>query len=101
MNVAFVLFDAALAVLSVRSMLVLRARAPWTSFGWFGTLGYCVPAGLRFADVVATRTATVVADAFLVILVVAFVVAGVRDEPQAEPWWWPGRVGLTRAQKRG
>jgi hypothetical protein len=36
----------------------------------------------------------------LLVLTVAFVVAGVRDERQAEPWWWPTHTGPTRAEKR-
>jgi hypothetical protein len=32
-------------------------------------------------------------------LAIAFVVAGFRDERQAEPWWWPKRRGLTRAER--
>jgi hypothetical protein len=100
MNVLFVAFDVALAALAVRSLVVLGTRAPWTSLGWFWTFCYCVPAGLRFAGLASARTATLVADAALVLLLVGFVVAGLRDEPQAEPWWWPVRMGLTRAQKR-
>ncbi len=100
MNVLFVLFDVALAVLAVRSLLVLGTRAPLTSLGWLGTFGYCVPAGIRFTGLVTASTLTYVADGFLVLLAAAFVVAGIRDEPQAEPWWWPTGVGLTRAQKR-
>jgi ABC-type multidrug transport system permease subunit len=100
MDLLFVAFDVALAALAVRSMVVLGARAPWTSLGWFWTLAYCVPAAIRFSGLITSRALTVVADVALVFLIVAFVVAGVRDEPQAEPWWWPVGVGLTRAQKR-
>jgi hypothetical protein len=35
-----------------------------------------------------------------VVLAAAFIIAVLRDEPQAEPLLWPSRVGLTRAQKR-
>jgi hypothetical protein len=101
MNVLFVLFDAVLAVLALRSMAVLGRRAPWTSLGWLGTLGYCVAAGIRFSGLVTGLALVIVANAFLVLLAVAFGVAGIRDEPQAEPWWWPVGIGLTRAQKRG
>jgi hypothetical protein len=41
-----------------------------------------------------------VAEGFFMLLAAAFIVAVVRDEPQAEPLLWPSRVGLTRAQKR-
>jgi hypothetical protein len=99
MNVLFVLFDAALAVLAVRSLVILGRRAPWTSLGWAGTIGYCVPAGTRFSGIPGLQL-TIIANAFLTLLIVAFVVAGVRDEPQAEPWWWPTGVGLRRSEKR-
>jgi EamA domain-containing membrane protein RarD len=100
MNVLFVAFDVALAALAVRSLAVLGRRAPWTSLGWFWTFCYCVPAAIRFAGLTTARTATLAADAALLLLLVAFIVAGLRDEPQAEPWWWPASIGLTRAQKR-
>lgn len=100
MDLLFVAFDVAVAALAVRSMAVLGAQAPWTSLGWFWTLGYCVPAAIRFAGLSTSHTLIVAANVALVFLIVAFVVAGVRDEPQAEPWWWPAGVGLTRAQKR-
>jgi hypothetical protein len=38
--------------------------------------------------------------ALFVVLAAAFIIAVVRDEPQAEPLLWPSRVGLTRAQKK-
>jgi len=34
-------------------------------------------------------------------ILIAFVVAGLKDEPQSEPWWWPVRAGGTRAERRG
>ncbi|MBD5634839.1 MAG: hypothetical protein IAI49_10205, partial [Candidatus Eremiobacteraeota bacterium] len=41
------------------------------------------------------------ADSATVVLIVAFfIVAGSRDEPQAEPWWWPRAPGLTGAERR-
>jgi hypothetical protein len=95
----YVAFDAALAVLSVRSIVVLRARAPWTSAGWAGTLGYCIAAVVEFSNEETHRPAALIAYAFLLALAIAFVVAGVRDEPQAEPWWWPTHVGPTRAER--
>jgi hypothetical protein len=100
MQPLFVAFDVALAVLSVRSIVVLRGVAPWTSAGWAGTLGYCFAAGVEYGDDALHRPAAMVAYAFVVLLAVAFVVAGVRDERQAEPWWWPTRAGRTRAEKR-
>jgi len=96
----YVAFDVALAALSARSIAVLRVRAPWTSAGWAGTLGYCVAAVVEFGNDALHRPASYVAYAFLLALTIAFVVAGIRDEPQAEPWWWPTHVGPTRAEKR-
>ncbi len=100
MQPLYVAFDVALAALSVRSIAVLRTAAPWTSAGWAGTVGYCVAAAVEFSSVAEQRLAAYVAYAFLLVLTVAFVVAGVRDERQAEPWWWPTHTGPTRAEKR-
>jgi len=97
----WVVFDLLIAALAVRSILILRrGSAPFTILGWVNTIGYCIPAAIRFSGVVTWRGLILTADGFLVLLIVAFVVAGVRDEPQAEPWYWPERIGLTRAQKR-
>ncbi len=100
MHPFFVAFDGALIVLSVRSMTVLGAKAPWTSLGWAGTIGYGAAAALEYAIDGVRGPAAIVAYAFVGLLTVAFVVAGVRDEPQAEPWFWPSRIGLTRAGRR-
>jgi hypothetical protein len=100
MHPFFVAFDIALIVLSVRSIAVLGAKAPWTSLGWAGTVGYAIAAALEYSLDGTHATAALVAYAFIGLLTIAFVVAGVRDEPQAEPWWWPSHVGLTRAQRR-
>jgi hypothetical protein len=96
----FIAFDIALAVLSLRSIAILRTRAPWTSAGWGLTFGYAVAAVVEFGGTALHRPASIVAYAFLVLLAVAFVIAGIRDEPQAEPWWWPTRTGRTRAARR-
>ena len=96
----FIVFDLALAVLSVRSIAVLRDRAPWTSAGWAGTFGYSIAAAIEFSNAALHQPASIAAYVFLFTLAVAFVIAGVRDEPQAEPWWWPSRIGQTRAERR-
>jgi hypothetical protein len=96
----YVAFDVALAALSVRSVVVLRSASPWTSAGWAATIGYCVAAAVEFSSEPEQRIAAYVAYAFLLALTVAFVIAGVRDERQAEPWWWPTHPGPTRAEKR-
>ena len=100
MQPLYVVFDVGLAAISLRSIAVLRSRAPWTSAGWAGTVGYCVAAAIEFSSDRAHPAAALVAYAFVVVLAIAFAVAAVRDEPQAEPWWWPVRVGRTRAQRR-
>jgi hypothetical protein len=100
MEPLYVAFDVALAALSARSIAVLRGAAPWTSAGWAGTLGYCAAAAVEFSSDTLHRPAAYVAYFFLLTLTVAFVVAGVRDERQAEPWWWPTHPGPTRAEKR-
>jgi hypothetical protein len=84
--------------LSIKSVIVIGRAAPWTSAGWWLTAAYFVAAGAK-----ATVTPTLpvgVEYAILVALAATFVVAGVRDEAQAEPWWWPHRLGATRAERR-
>lgn len=99
MHALFITVDIALAILSLRSIWVARARAPWTSAGWAGTFAYCIAAVLEFSAFGVHQAASIVAYVFLVVLAAAFVIAGIRDEPQAEPWWWPVQLGRTRAQR--
>jgi hypothetical protein len=97
----YAILDIALAVLSARSIVILGVRAPWTSAGWIGTLGYCIAAFVEYSGAAMRPMWATASYLCLAALTVAFVVAGVRDEPQAEPWWWPKRIGPTRAQRRG
>jgi hypothetical protein len=99
-NLGYVAFDVAVAILAARSLMVLGRRAPWTSAGWAATLGYFVSAAWRYAHDGPQRGVMIFAQACFVVLAAAFFVAVLRDEPQAEPLLWPSRVGLTRAQKR-
>ena len=90
---------AAIAVLSLRSMIVLRGASPWTSVGWAATLGYALA---TLAEIVrGGHHAYNLPYWYLAALTLAFVIAGVRDEAQAEPWWWPRGRGPTRAERRG
>jgi hypothetical protein len=99
-NLLYVVFDVAVLVIALRSLAVLGLRAPWTSIGWLATAGYFAAAAWRYAHASPQREAMLVAQGFFVLLAAAFIVAVVRDEPQAEPLLWPSRVGLTRAEKR-
>jgi len=100
MNPGYVVFDALVAVLAVRSLMVLGTRAPWTSLGWVATFGYFATAAWRYAHDGPQRGLMLFAEGCFVVLAAAFIIAVIRDEPQAEPLLWPSRVGLTRAQKR-
>jgi hypothetical protein len=100
MNLPFVLFDTAVGVLAVRSFTVLGRQAPWTSVGWVATTGYFASAAWRYAHDGPQRPALLLSGALFVVLAAAFIVAVIRDEPQAEPLLWPTRVGLTRAQRK-
>jgi hypothetical protein len=102
-NPLFVIFDLAVIVLATRSMLILGRSALWTSLGWAFTIAYGAAAALEFSspDRSFHHAAGFVATGALLLMTVSFIVAGFRDEPQAEPWAWPTRVGQTRAQRRG
>ncbi len=84
--------------LSVKSVIVLGRAAPWTSAGWWITVVYFLAVIAKLLD--ATVVPAYLEYLVLIVLTVAFVVAGVRDEPQAEPWWWPNRRAKTRAERR-
>jgi hypothetical protein len=88
---------AAGTALSCKSVIVLGTRSRWTQVGWAATAGYFIIAGGK----AATGTAFAHVDyGALALLTVAFVVAGMRDEPQAEPWWWPTHAGPTGRERR-
>jgi hypothetical protein len=70
---------------------VLRARAPWTSVGWAATAGYGFSAAAAYTGHGWRPEIAITAYACLIVLAVAFVVAAIRREPRAEPWWWPRR----------
>lgn len=95
---AYVALLTVLTLLSVRTLVVLGSAAPWTSLGWAFTIAYDCAASYEI--VAASHVPLHVPYWFLAALIVAFVVAGVRDEPQADPWWWPRALGPTRAERR-
>jgi hypothetical protein len=94
-------------VLSLRSVSVLRVHNPdgraqtrssFTIAGWLATAAYFALAGY---DAARSQHAPWHADyVVLGALAVAFAVAGFRDEPQAEPWYWPVRAGQTGRERR-
>jgi hypothetical protein len=100
MNLPYVVFDVAVGLLALRSLMVLGTVAPWTSAGWVATTGYCAAAAWRYAHDGPVPGVMLIGTGCFVVLAAAFIIAVVRDEPQAEPLLWPTRVGLTRAQKR-
>jgi hypothetical protein len=100
MNLPFVVFDVALGTLALRSLAVVQTKAPWTSAGWAGTLGYCATAAVAFSRNVPPLGFMLWADAFLVLAAGSWVTAAIKREPHAEPWWWPVRLDATGAPKR-
>lgn len=88
-----------LAWLSSRSMQYTRARSPWTFWAWAATIAYCVYAYIEIRPLFGLHLPEHGEYVFLIALTVAFVVAGVKDEAQAEPWYLPTRLGPTRAEK--
>jgi len=84
--------------LALKSSAVLGRRSRATAAGWALTAAYFV---LAAADAARSTTAPYHTDyALLAALSIAFIIAGARDEPQAEPWWWPTHSGLTGAERR-
>jgi hypothetical protein len=84
--------------LSLKSAAVLRSRSAWTLAGWIASAAYFAAAGFDVAR--ATRALAFPGYAAIALLAIFFVMAGIRDEPQAEPWWWPDRTGLTGKERR-
>ena len=80
--------------LSLKSIVVLDARSRWTAAGWWFTLAYFALAA--YGGIVKAPLPLHPEYWALGALTVAFGIAGVRDEPQAEPWWWPTRASTTR-----
>jgi hypothetical protein len=96
--VAWSIFCVAGLVFSLRCCALLRRGSPWSLTGWLATAAYFA---LALVAVVRTsRPLRLTEVAALVLVLLAFVVAGVRDERQAEPYWWPVRVGLTGRERR-
>jgi hypothetical protein len=94
-NLTYVVFDAAVGVVALRSLAVIGRRAPWTSAGWSATLVAAGAAVAKYAQNGPQSAAFAVAEVAFGVLT-----AFVRDEPQAEPLLWPVRLGATRAQRR-
>jgi hypothetical protein len=94
----YVVFLGLLTLLSLRTLAVLGGAAPWTSLGWLATIGYDTAA--TYELLAHVHLPAHLPYLLLGALLAAFVVAGVRDEPQGEPWWWPRVRGGTRAERR-
>ena len=86
-----------LTVVSLRTLNVLDRKEPWTIFGWAFTVAYDCTASEEIIG--HSHLPLHLPYLFLAGLTVAFIIAGIRDEPQPEPWWWPRRLGATRAQR--
>lgn len=86
-------------ILSLVSTRVLGERSRATQAAWIATAGYFIVAAI---DAIRATPAPLHIDyVLLAALVIAFAIAGKRDEPQAEPWWWPTHAGPTGAERRG
>jgi len=92
----------ALAAISLRSLQFTWKISPWTSVGWAATVVYCLIDLARIVFVPEGENFPVLPHAdwgMLLVLTVGFIIAGVRDERQAEPWYWPRGRGATRAER--
>ena len=85
-----------LIVVSLLSARLAGGKSPYTRWGWFCTAIYAL-------YVLASRPGSFLPlhgeYVFLILLSIAFVVASIKDEAQPEPWWWPTKLGLTRAER--
>ena len=88
----------ALTILSVKTLSVLKSASPFTSAGWAFTILYDCTATAEI--VTRTHAPFALAYVFLGALIVTFAIAGLRDEAQADPWWWPSGLGPSRAERR-
>ncbi len=88
----------ALTIISIKTLIVLETASPFTSAGWAFTILYDCTATAEI--VTRTHAPFALGYVFLAALIIAFAIAGVRDEAQADPWWWPRALGLTRAERR-
>jgi hypothetical protein len=98
MTIIFIIVCLLGIALSIKSLIVLGSAAPWTSAGWWLTVVYFVAVSVKAAG--AYPVSSYLEYGVLAALAIAFVVAGVRDERQAQPWWWPTERSGTRAEKR-
>jgi hypothetical protein len=92
----------ALAILSLRSLQFTWKISPWTSVGWAATALYCLYDLIRLLVQPEGGAFPILPHAdygLLILLTIAFIAAGVRDERQAEPWYWPTGRGPTRAER--
>jgi hypothetical protein len=84
--------------LSLKSVSVLGSRSRWTAAGWLLTAFYFAIAAYDAAR--AAHAPGHLDYVALALLTICFIVAGRRDEPQAEPWYWPRAAGRTGAERR-
>jgi hypothetical protein len=89
--------DAFGVLLSLQSIYILRGAAPWMSVGWAGAAVYFVVLFVRNLN--GATIGPVFEYALILFVAIVWIVGVVRDEPQAEPWWWPRKRGPTRAER--
>jgi hypothetical protein len=98
-NPLFVAIDLAVVALAMRSLRIVGMRGPFTTAGWVLVACYGLAGAVRYALPTFSELAAKVMIGALAGFAVAFVAAGARDERQAEPWFWPRRLGQTRAER--
>lgn len=91
-NPLYVLVDLAIAVLAARSIRLLRREAPWGTLGWGFAFLYGVVSAVEFSLPPVHRLAGRIAYGAVAGAALAFIVSGIRSEPQGDPWWWPRRT---------
>lgn len=98
-NPLYVLVDLAVCVLAVRSIGLLRTSSRWATLGWVFALVWGAASAIEFSLPAFHRMAAQAAYGSLLVAAAAFIVSAVKDERQGEPWWWPLRLGRTRAER--
>ncbi len=99
-NPLYVLVDLAICVLAVRSMRLLGTGSPWATVAWAFVFIYGAAEAVAYSQPPLHQLAGRAGYGALILVAVAFIVSGIRNEPQGDPWWWPRRTARRTPRPR-